>query len=178
MIYLETERLLLRGWKEEDITEFRLLNKDPRVMRYFPKTLTEQETDSVYKMIEEEFSNFGYGPYVVETKANHEFIGILGFHRATFEAPFTPCVEILWRLKYEAWGKGYATEGAKACLKYGFDTLGFEKVYSMAVKDNFPSQNVMQKIGMEKVMEFKHPNIDETSPLAQFVLYSLESYRR
>lgn len=171
MIYLETERLIFRDWTEQDLKEFRIMNKDSRVMKYFPKTLTEQETDLFYHRIQDEFSDFGYGLYAVETKINNEFIGFIGFHKATFNASFTPCIEIGWRLKYEAWGKGYATEGAKACLKYGFKTLGFDEVYSFTAKINIPSQNVMKKIGMKEVMEFNHPNVDENSPIYQHVLY-------
>lgn len=174
MIYLETQRLILRDWTEQDLAEFRLMNKDSRVMRYFPKTLTHEETDSLYEKIQEEFRDYGFGLYAVETKEQHEFIGFIGFHRATFEAPFTPCVEIGWRLKYEAWGKGYATEGAKACLNHGFAKLGFDKVYSFTAKINHPSQNVMQKIGMTKVMDFWHPNVSAESPLSEHVLYYIE----
>ncbi|WP_041272465.1 GNAT family N-acetyltransferase [Desulfitobacterium hafniense] len=170
MIYFETPRLIFRDWKEQDLREFRMMNKDSRVMRYFPETLTEQETDSLYEMIRDELS-LGYGAYAVETKDNHEFIGFIGFHRATFAAAFTPCVEIAWRLNYAAWGKGYATEGAKACLDYGFNTLGLDEVYSFTAKANLPSENVMKKLGMKKVMEFKHPHVAENSPLAEHVLY-------
>jgi [ribosomal protein S5]-alanine N-acetyltransferase len=173
MIYFETQRLILRDWKEQDLNEFRIMNKDLMVMKYFPKTLTDQETDLFYCRIQDEFSNLGYGLYAVETKYNNEFIGFIGFHIATFNAAFTPCVEIGWRLKYEAWGNGYATEGAKACLKYGFDTLGFDKVYSFTSKVNLQSQNVMKKIGMNKVKEFKHPNVIENSPLCDHVLYCI-----
>lgn len=173
MIYFETERLIFRHWKEDDLKEFRVMNKDLNVMKYFPKILTEQETDLFYNRIQDEFSDLGYGLYAVETKYNNEFIGFIGFHTATFNASFTPCVEIGWRLKYKAWGKGYATEGAKACLKYGLHTFNFDKVYSFTSKVNLQSQNIMKKIGMNKVMEFKHPNIKENSPLCQHVLYSL-----
>ena len=173
MIYFETQRLIFRDWKDQDLKEFKEMNKDPRVIKSFPKTLTEEETTSLYYKIQDEFTNLGYGLYAVETKHNNEFIGFIGFHRATFKAPFTPCVEIGWRLKYEAWGNGYATEGAKECLKYGFDTLGFDEVYSFTAKVNLPSENVMKKIGMEKVMEFNHPSINENSPLCKHVLYCI-----
>ena len=175
MIYFETQRLIFRDWKEQDLKEFRIMNKDLMVMKYFQKILTDQETDLFYRRIQDEFSDLGYGLYAVETKYNDEFIGFIGFHTATFDAKFTPCVEIGWRLKYKAWGNGYATEGAKACLKYGFDTLDFDKVYSFTSKVNIQSQNVMKKIGMKKVMEFKHPNIIENSPLCEHVLYCLNS---
>jgi ribosomal-protein-alanine N-acetyltransferase len=173
MAYFETQRLVFRDWKEEDLKEFRIMNKDARVMKYFTKTLTEQETDRFYNIIEDEFRNYGYGLYAVETKHNSEFIGFIGFHWANFNAEFTPCIEIGWRLKYEAWGNGYATEGAKACLKYGYETLNFNKIYSFTSKINYQSESIMEKIGMVKIKEFEHPNISEGSSLREHVLYAI-----
>ena len=154
---------------------FRAMNKDPRVMAFFPSTLTDSETDSFYNRIEAEFEKYGYGLFEAEVKESGEFIGFIGFHWAVFKAEFTPCIEIGWRLKFEAWGLGYATEGAKACLKHGFEKLGFDKVYSFTSKLNIRSENVMKKIGMKKAMEFAHPNIDEGNPLKQHVQYEITS---
>lgn len=173
MVYFETERLVFRDWKVNDLNEFRIMNKDIRVMKYFTKILTDEETDSFYNIIQDEFRNYGYGLYAIETKHNNDFIGFIGFHWANFISEFTPCIEIGWRLKYDAWGNGFATEGAKACLKHGFDTLGFKKIYSFTSKINHQSEKVMKKIGMEKVMEFEHPNIIEGSPLRMHVLYDV-----
>lgn len=175
MIYFETQRLIFRDWNKQDLNEFRIMNMDSRVMEYFAKTLTEEETDRFYNVIQDEFSNYGYGLYAVETKHNNSFIGFIGFHWAHFNAQFTPCVEIGWRLKYEACGNGFATEGAEACIKYGVETLGFDKIYSFTSKINVQSENVMKKIGMIKVMEFEHPNIIEGSPLKKHVLYAIDS---
>lgn len=175
MIYFETKRLVFRDWNEQDLNEFRIMNKDTRVMEYFKKILNKEETDRFYNVIQDEFRNYGYGLYAVETRHNNDFIGFIGFHWANFNSQFTPCIEIGWRLKYEAWGNGFATEGAKACLKYGFDTLGFNKIYSFTSKINLPSENVMKKVGMVKVMEFEHPNIMENNPLRKHVLYSIDS---
>ena len=172
MIYFETKRLIFRDWKEQDLNEFRIMNKDPRVMKYFPKTLTNEETDDFYHRIQDEFRTYGYGLYAVETKHNNDFIGFIGFHRATFTSQFTPCIEIGWRLKYDSWGNGYATEGAKACLNYGFHSLGFDQVYSFTAAINHPSENVMKKIGMSKIMEFEHPNVAKNHPLRSHVLYT------
>lgn len=175
MIYFESERLIFRSWKDEDLKDFKEMNKDTRVMKYFPKTLSNEETENFYNKIQEEFEREGYGLYAVEIKENGEFIGLLGLHKASFEAEFTPCIEIGWRLKKEAHGKGYATEGAKACIEYGFRELKFQKIYSFTAKINHPSENVMKKIGMKKVMEFNHPNVENDSNLYEHVLYLLES---
>ncbi|KNF08350.1 acetyltransferase, GNAT family [Gottschalkia purinilytica] len=175
MIYIETERLILRDWKQSDLEEFRKINSDEVVMEYFPKTLSEQETDAMYEAIQKEFEEYNYGLYAVEVKENKEFIGLIGFHRATFDSDFTPCVEIGWRLKKEAWGKGYATEGAKACLKYGFEQLGFEEIYSFTAKINTRSQNVMKKLGMNYVKDFNHPKVESDSVLYKHVLYNIRA---
>lgn len=173
MIYFETSRLQLRDWEETDLEPFRRLNADDEVMSYFPKTLSNEETNAFYQSIVSEFKEYGFGLYAVELKENKQFIGFIGFHRATFEADFTPCIEIGWRLKKEAWGKGYATEGAKACLQYGFNQLGLTDVYSFTAEVNTPSKNVMIKIGMSFMNTFDHPRVEENSPLKKHVLYHI-----
>ncbi|SFE12052.1 ribosomal-protein-alanine N-acetyltransferase [Paenibacillus catalpae] len=171
MIYIETPRLRLRDWREADLGPFIRMNEDEKVMEYFPKTLSEEETIAFYEVITNEFKDLGYGLYAVETKENNAFIGFIGFHQATFEADFTPCVEIGWRLTKEAWGKGYATEGADACLQYGFDKLGFTDVYSFTAEINKGSKNVMKKIGMRFIQTFEHPRVEKNSRLSKHVLF-------
>lgn len=174
MIHIETSRLQLRDWKDTDIKPFSRLNADENVMRYFPKTLSTEETNVFYQSIIAEFKECGFGLYAVEVKETKEFIGFIGFHRATFEADFTRCVEIGWRLKKEAWGKGYATEGAAACLHYGFNELGLSDIYSFTADVNTPSKNVMRKIGMSFNKYFQHPKVEINSPLNKHVLYHVE----
>lgn len=171
MVYFETERLRFRDWNREDLPQFRKMNKDPQVMQYFPAPLEDAETDAFFDRIQNEFKDSGYGLYAVELKESGEFIGFTGFHKASFKASFTPCIEIGWRLKASAFGKGYATEGARACLDYGFKVLKFAEVYSFTAKINLPSERVMQKIGMTKAGEFEHPNVQEGSILKAHVLY-------
>jgi ribosomal-protein-alanine N-acetyltransferase len=173
MNYLETPRLRLRDWEEEDLKPFSRLNADEQVMRYFPKTLSPEETAAFYRTIVSEFLKCGFGLYAVEVKESKEFIGFIGFHRATFESDFTPCVEIGWRLKKEAWGRGYATEGAAACLRYGLTELGLDDVYSFTAEVNEPSKNVMRKIGMSFVKTFAHPRVESSSPLSKHVLFHI-----
>lgn len=173
MIYIETERLILRDWQELDTEPFRAMNKDPMVMEFFPNVLTDKESDAFSVRIKDEFKEYGYGLYAVETKNSQELIGFVGFHRAVFQSAFTPCIEIGWRLKTDAWGKGYATECAKACLRYGLESLGLERVSSFTSQINTRSENVMKKIGLKKIREFDHPNIDDSSKLKPHVLYSI-----
>lgn len=174
MIYFETPRLRFRDWKETDLEPLSRLNADEQVMKYFPKTLSTEESNSMYHYIKSEFKKCGFGLYAVETKGNKDFVGFIGFHRATFAADFTPCIEIGWRLKKEAWGNGYATEGALACLHYGFHHLGFHEVYSFTADKNAPSKKVMMKIGMEFVKMFHHPKVEKDSPLANHVLFHIK----
>ncbi|MET3290317.1 UNVERIFIED_CONTAM: RimJ/RimL family protein N-acetyltransferase [Brevibacillus sp. OAP136] len=176
MIYFETPRLRLRDWDHADVEPFRQLNADEQVMKYFPKRLSAEETDAFHQAIVSEFHESGYGLYAVEVKENSEFIGFIGFHRATFESDFTPCIEIGWRLKKEAWGKGFATEGAAASLRYGFSELGFHDVYSFTAAINVPSKNVMEKIGMRFINHFDHPKVAKDSPLCNHVLYHTSRY--
>lgn len=172
MIYIETSRLRLRDWKDTDFEPFRQLNADEEVMKFSPKTLSKEESDAFCQAIIAEIKECGFGLYAVEVKATNEFIGFIGFHRATFESDFTPCIEIGWRLKKEVWGKGYATKGAKACLEYGFEELGFDEIFSFTADINEPSKQVMRKIGLEFVKEFDHPKVDPDSTLREHVLYS------
>ncbi|MBY7143916.1 GNAT family N-acetyltransferase [Virgibacillus sp. NKC19-3] len=171
MIYIETARLQLRDWKATDIDPFVRLNADEQVMRYFPKTLLPEETYALYKTIRTAFHEYGFGLYAVEEKQSGAFIGFIGFQHAQFEADFTPCIEIGWRLKKEVWGKGYATEGATACLQYGFTALNLQDVYSFTAEVNAPSKSVMQKIGMNFMKTFEHPNVHQDSWLRQHVLF-------
>lgn len=177
-IEIETPRLLLRRWRETDLNAFIRLNADPDVMRYFPEAYGEERTKQFYSMIQEEFLQCGYGLYAVEEKSSHCFIGFIGFHLARLATDFCPCVEIGWRLNKAYWNKGYATEGAKACLKHGFASLGFHKVYSFTAVKNIPSQRVMQKIGMRFYQHFEHPEIIEDHPLRPHVCYIIEKSHR
>jgi len=175
-IYFETTRLILRDWNESDLEEFKKMNLDPRVTQYFRKSISEEDSERFYRnVVQKGFMQDGFGLYAVEVKKNHSFIGFIGFHRLDFESDFTPCIEIGWRLKPEAWGFGYATEGAKECLRYGFETLGFDKIYSNTPILNLPSENVMKRIGMKKIGNFNYPGFPEDSPLRAHVLYLMEA---
>lgn len=170
----ESDRLGFRMWEESDKEPFAKMNANEEVMKYFPKVLESKESDEFVHRIREHFKQNGYGLWVVEIKDTKEFIGFIGFLIATFEAEFTPCVEIGWRLDNKYWNKGYATEGARACLEYGFNELNLERVYSFTAVINEPSQNVMNKIGLKKIGEFLHPKVEEGSPLKHHVLYKID----
>lgn len=173
MIYVETERLILRSWREVDLPLFIAMNRDERVMRFFSSVMNEYESVAFYNRIQGEFDRNGWGLYAVEIKSTGEFIGYVGLHEIGFEADFTPGVEIGWRLAAEYHNKGYATEAAKAVLKLAKD-VGMTQLYSFTAKINLPSERVMQKIGMVKTGEFDHPKLPADSPLLTHVLYCID----
>ena len=173
MKYIETDRLILRDWKNEDIPAFARMNADPMVMEYFPRRLDEKASAHLVEHFREHFKKYGYGPYAVELKATGEFMGFVGLDKVKFDAPFTPATEIAWRLDYGYWGKGYATEAAKAVLEYAFNKLGLKEVVAFAVSDNDRAIKIMEKIGMQRDPkgDFHYPNLRKDHPLGEFVLY-------
>lgn len=173
----ETERLGFRQWKEEDKIPFAKMNANTKVMKYFPNILSREQSDEFVDKITNHFIEHGYGLWAVEIKITQEFIGFIGFYNATFESYFTPCVEIGWRLDYKYWNKGYATEGAKACLKYGFNIIGLNDIYSFTSQLNEPSINVMKKIGLIEQGAFNHPKVEKDNPLKSHVLYKIDKAR-
>ena len=167
----QSPRLGFRNWSDGDIAPFAEINSDPEVMTYFPKPLSFAETKGLVQRLQKYYTDYGYTFYAVDRLEAAEFIGFIGMKYQTFESFFTPCVEIGWRLKRSAWGKGFATEGAKACLNSGFDTLGFLEIYSITAIPNLRSERVMQRIGMEKIGEFDHPSLEEGHVLQRHVIY-------
>ncbi len=169
-----SERLGFRLWKKEDALPFSSMNHDPEVMRYFPKTLSEEESQGMIERITAHFEQYHYGLWAVELLETGEFIGFIGFNNPTFEADFTPCVEIGWRLDKHYWNHGYATEGAKRCLRYAYETLGLDEIYSFTAVVNEPSRHVMEKIDLQYKGEFMHPNVQEGNWLKPHVLYGID----
>lgn len=173
MAFIETERLILRAWRPEDLPLFTEMNKDNRVMKFFPAPLTDEQTESFYGRILAEFEEKGWGLYAVELKTTGKFIGYVGLHEIGFDADFAPGVEIGWRLAADCHNQGLATEAAKAVLILA-KTKGLTRLLSFTAKANLPSERVMQKIGMKKVGEFEHPNLSADSPLRRHVLYQID----
>lgn len=168
---IETERLILRPWREDDIPPFAEMNSDKEVMEYLPKCLSLEETVQFYSRTVAEHSIFGYGLYAVETKYDGCFIGYVGFHHFDFDTEFSPGIEIGWRLAREHWNQGYATEAAKACFDYARRNCLFNEIYSFTTICNHRSERVMQKIGMNKVGFFSHPSLPRGHKLTPHVLY-------
>ena len=169
-IAVETERLLLRRWRPSDREPWAALNADPVVMEFFPSTLGRAESDAFADRAAAHVDEHGWGLWAVEVKGGAGFVGFTGLAIPGFEAEFTPCVEVGWRLAAEHWGHGYAPEAAQAALTYGFDTLGFQEIVSFTAVVNHRSRRVMEKIGMTQDGEFDHPSIPGDR-LERHVLY-------
>ena len=172
---MKTERLRLRRWLLADRAPFAALNADPRVMEHFPGPLSREESDTLATAIEAHFDQHGFGLWAVEIPHVTTFAGFVGLSVPRFEAHFTPCVEIGWRLAAEHWGRGYATEGARAVLTFAFQTLGLGEIVSFTVPANARSRRVMERIGMvhNRADDFDHPMLPDGHPLRRHVLYRI-----
>jgi RimJ/RimL family protein N-acetyltransferase len=172
---LTTERLLLRPWKDEDLPAFAAMNKDPDVMAFMPKRLTREESDATAERICHQIETAGWGLWALEVTGIAPFAGFVGLSVPRFEAHFTPCVEVGWRLAKAYWGKGYATEAGRAAIAYGFDTLGLSQIVSFTTPGNWRSRAVMQRLGMrhDPHDDFDHPVLETGHPLRRHVLFRL-----
>jgi RimJ/RimL family protein N-acetyltransferase len=172
---IKTQRLILRHWRASDREPFAHLNADSRVMEFMPNALSREESDALASRIELHFRKYGFGLYAAESVENKSFIGFIGISVPTFEAHFTPCVEIGWRLDAGYWGCGLATEGARAVVGHAFESLALKDLVSFTVPTNIRSRRVMEKLGMthDPADDFDHPRLPKDHPMARHVLYRL-----
>jgi RimJ/RimL family protein N-acetyltransferase len=174
IIEFETGRLRLRQWRESDFEPFAALNADPQVMEFFPSPLTRAESDATAERIHSLIEQRGWGFWAVEIPGAAPFIGFVGLGVPAAALPFSPCVEIGWRLAAAYWGQGYATEAARGALRVGFDRLELPEIVSFTSVLNQRSRAVMERIGMVHRGEtFEHPSVPIGSPLREHVLYRL-----
>lgn len=176
---IRTERLVLRRWLQRDRGPFAAMNADPEVMAHFPALLSREESDALVERIEAGFDQHGFGLWALEVRSTGAFIGFTGLAVPSFEAAFTPAVEIGWRLQRSAWGQGYATEAARAALEVAFDEIGLHEVVSFTSTLNEQSLAVMHRLGMthDPADDFDHPRVLPGSPLRRHVLYRLTANR-
>lgn len=175
MKILETERLILRTWKPSDCQPMLDINQDPQVMEYFPRLQDLATTKKLIETINEHQKEHNFSLYATELKETNEFIGFIGLITIDFDAHFTPAVEIGWRLSRAHWGKGYAPEGARVVLDYGFRELHLPEIVSVTAVENKKSRRVMEKIGLhyDPADDFDHPKLADDSPLKRHVVYRL-----
>ena len=168
-------RVCLRRWRDEDREAFAAMNADARVMEFFRRRLNRMESDAMVDHIESHFNERGFGLWAIEVPDVAPFIGFAGLEVPTFSAHFTPCVEVGWRLSFEHWGQGYATEAARLALCYGFKTLSFAEIVSFTSATNHRSRAVMERLGMRRdpADDFDYPRLPKGHPLQRHVLYRI-----
>src|SRR5215468_4714 len=172
---IRTPRLLLRDWQPADREIFAEMGRDEDVMRFFPAQLDRAQSDAIVDRVQAGITERGWGLWAVEVRQSGEFIGFVGLQPVSIEAPFAPAVEVAWRLARGAWGHGYATEAARACLRFAFTELELAEVVALTTVTNERSRRVMERIGMIRRPEddFDHPRVPEGHALRRHVLYRL-----
>ncbi len=176
---LETRRLILRQWRDADREPWAEMSADPKVMEFFPGLRTRAQSDETVWRMRTQIDRDGYGLWAVEIKATGTFAGMIGINEFTHDIPVDPKREIGWRLALDAWGHGYATEGAQAALRFAFDDLGWPEVVAFTAAGNERSQRVMRRLGMirDPASDFDHPRIAAGSPLRRHVVYRIRRER-
>jgi RimJ/RimL family protein N-acetyltransferase len=170
---IETPRLRLRGWRDDDVEAWIAMNADPRVREFFPSIATREESLTVAARLRDALARDGYGWWVLESKEREGFAGVIALQAVPFEAHFTPVHEIGWRLPFDAWGRGYATEGAVAAMQFGFDRLALPEIVAITASINRRSRAVMERLGMsyDPAGDFDHPAMSPGHRLRRHVLY-------
>ena len=174
---MRTERLILRNWEDRDRELFHRINSDERVMEFFPSVLSRHDSDGLAERIAAHIDTHGWGLWAVEVRGATAFAGYVGLAEPSFTAPFTPCVEIGWRLEH--WGRGYAIEGARAALAFGFAALKLDEIVSFTVPANVRSRRVMERLRMTRdpADDFDHPGLPAEHWLRRHVLYRIHPQR-
>lgn len=172
---LETDRLIFRTWEPKDAIPFYNINRDSKVTEYLLGPLSHKDVDNWIIKFNKQQDERGHSLWAAELKQTNELIGFVGLNYTAFEAEFTPAVEVGWRLGSQFWGNGYATEGGRAAVKFGFEQIGLSQIVSFTVPKNVRSTNVMQKLGLERDMngDFEHPIISRDHRLSKHVLYRI-----
>ena len=178
MIVIETKRLILRTWNDEDIDAYYLINQDPKVVEFLLKISSIDKAREFIEQMNVQFNDFGFTLFAAEEKASGELMGFIGLNAPKWSAHFTPCVEIGWRLGSKYWGQGYATEGARAVIDFGFNQCGLKEIVAFTVPANLRSSRVMEKIGMMRDIngDFNHPMVPEDHLLLKHILYRITNH--
>ena len=176
---LRTQRLHLRLWREADLAPFAALNADPVVMEFLPNLLTRADSDALAARLQAAIDTLGFEFWAIELRGSGQFAGFTGLSGPRSEAPFTPCVELGWRLARGFWGQGYATEAAHAAVAFGFETLALAEIVAFTVPANLRSRRVMERLGMQRdaAADFEHPALPAGHLLRPHLLYRLRAPR-
>ncbi len=171
---IDTGRLILRRFRAGDRAAYAALNADPAVMD-FPRPLTREESDAELADFVARWRSDGFCFAAIERRDDGVLLGMAGIARCAMDAPISPCVEIGWRLARAQWGRGYASEAARAWLGHGLGTLGLDEVLAFTDPANLRSLAVMRRIGMrhDPARDFEHPAMPAGHPLRPHLLYAL-----
>ena len=174
---IETERLILRSWIDADLEPYRKINNDEKVIEFLRGPMSLEECKNFIVMVNNNIEKLGFGLWAATLKDSEELIGFIGLHPPDFTAHFTPCVEIGWRLGSQHWGKGLATEGSRAVLKFAFEKTDLKEIISFTVPQNSRSISVMKKIGMHHDIngDFNHPKLPTGHRLERHLLYRIKN---
>jgi RimJ/RimL family protein N-acetyltransferase len=167
---IETERLILRTFRQSDLAIYAALNADPEVMRYLGGVIDAAESDHIAGLAQENYAMHRVGLLAIERRADGVFLGMCGLHHVTWY----PDIEIGWRLAREHWGNGYATEAASAWLEYGFQTLTLPRIISICDVPNSRSIAVMERLGMSLDHEAE---LDEDGEKFEAAVYAITADR-
>ena len=172
---LRTERLLLRRWRAEDLEPCAAMNTQAEVVEHLPSSFSRAESAAFRERIEHSFERRGYGLWAIELIGREPFVGCAGLLDVGADLPFAAAVEVGWRLAYEWWGRGLATEAAAAAIAYGFEELGLTELLAYTARRNERSRRVMARLGMrhDRAEDFLHPALGPEDPLAPHVVYRL-----
>lgn len=170
---IKTERLGLRNWQTKDIAPAKVMNADKTVMEFFPNIWSHKQTEDFIQRMRKHFRKHEFCYFAVDELKTGRFIGFIGLMHQTYNTPFTPFVDVGWRIISKACGQGYATEGAKACINFAFAEMELKELYAIAPELNKKSQRVMQKLGMSFHTHFEHPKLDLNSPLRKCLAYKI-----
>ncbi len=175
---IRSGRVFLRKWREEDLEPLAKLNADRKVMEFFPATLDCEQSRAMMSRFALQIDQQGWGIWALDVPGVTGFAGFVGLNVPVDDLPFSPCVEIVWRLDADYWGKGFATEAARAIVEFGFASLGLAEIVAFTTTNNFRSQRVMQKLGMIRDSKgFDHPALPQGHPLRPHVLYRIDKQR-
>jgi RimJ/RimL family protein N-acetyltransferase len=168
---IRTERLLLRRWRASDREPFARISSDPVVMEHLPGVMTREESDALADRVEAYWSDHGYGRWAIEVPGEADFAGFVGLSMPSF----LPFEEIGWWLAPPFWGRGLATEAARAALADGFERAGLAEVISITIPANVRSRRVMERLGMthDPADDFDHPRFPPGHRLSRHVMYRL-----
>lgn len=176
---LETERLVMREWRDDDLDAFHAINSDPKVRETLGPIMTRQQVANLIDWLQGYQQENGYCFWALEQKSDDRLIGWCGLIRSRHDVPVKGKVEIGWRLAFDAWGKGYVTEAAKACIKWAVEKFPDEEIWAITSENNHRSRAVMERLGMKYLpeMDFDHPEVDPQSNLLRHVTYCTENMK-